>query len=45
VEGDWEGSKLSVVSAEGLIALKELRRSGQDLDDLKALRQINHEES
>lgn len=45
VEGDWEGSKLSVVSAEGLIALKELRRSGQDLDDIKALRQINHEES
>ncbi|MDQ5845707.1 MAG: nucleotidyltransferase family protein [Acidobacteriota bacterium] len=45
VEGDWEGRKLSVVSAEGLIALKELRRSGQDLDDIKALRQLNDEES
>ena len=37
VESEWEGGKLSVVSPAGLIALKQLRRSGQDLDDIKAL--------
>ena len=36
-EAEWEGGALSVVSREGLIALKRLRGSGQDLDDLKAL--------
>ena len=30
--------KLSVVSASGLIALKQLRGSGQDLADIEALR-------
>jgi hypothetical protein len=35
---DWEGGKLSVVSASGLIALKQLRGSDQDLVDIKALR-------
>jgi hypothetical protein len=35
---DWEGGKLSVVSADGLIALKQLRGSDQDLVDIKALR-------
>jgi len=34
---DWEGGKLSVVSADGLIALKQLRGSGQDLVDINAL--------
>ncbi len=33
----WEGGKLSVVSRSGLISLKRLRASGQDLDDIKAL--------
>jgi len=37
VEADMEGSKLSVVSRRGLIALKKLRRSGRDLDDIAAL--------
>jgi hypothetical protein len=37
VEAEWEGGKLSVVSAEGLIALKKLRGSDQDLIDIKAL--------
>jgi len=37
VESEWEGGKLSVVSPAGLIALKQLRNSGQDLDDIKAL--------
>jgi predicted nucleotidyltransferase len=34
---EWEGGKLSVVSASGLIALKQLRRSYQDLADIEAL--------
>ena len=36
-EAEWEGGKLSVVSVSGLIALKLLRRSDQDLVDIKAL--------
>ncbi|MEP6819047.1 MAG: nucleotidyl transferase AbiEii/AbiGii toxin family protein [bacterium] len=38
LEAEWEGRKLSVVSAKGLIALKQLRGSDQDLVDIKALR-------
>ena len=38
LEAEWEGGKLSVVSASGLIALKQLRGSGQDLADIEALR-------
>jgi hypothetical protein len=37
LESTWEGRTLSVVSLAGLIALKQLRRSGQDLDDIQAL--------
>lgn len=37
LEAEWEGGKLSVVSASGLIALKQLRGSGQDLADIEAL--------
>jgi hypothetical protein len=37
VLAEWEGGVLSVVSAVGLIAMKQLRRSGVDLDDIKAL--------
>ena len=37
VEAEWEDRKLSVVSRSGLISLKRLRSSGQDLDDIKAL--------
>ena len=37
MKGEWEGGKLSVVSPKGLIVLKQLRGSGQDLDDIKAL--------
>jgi hypothetical protein len=36
-EAEWEGRKLSVVSVDGLIALKSLRGSPQDLADIKAL--------
>lgn len=37
VQSDWEGVTLSVVSRAGLITMKRLRRSGQDLDDIKLL--------
>jgi hypothetical protein len=37
IEADWEGRKLWVVSASGLIALKQLRGSAQDLVDILAL--------
>jgi hypothetical protein len=37
VQSEWEGRRLSVVSRSGLVALKKLRNSGQDLDDIKAL--------
>jgi hypothetical protein len=38
----WAGQSLSVVSREGLIALKRLRSSGQDLDDIEWL-QTEHD--
>ena len=34
---EWEGGTFSVVSRAGLIAMKQLRKSGQDLDDIEAL--------
>ena len=37
ITADWEGGKLSVVSREGLIKMKQLRSSGQDLDDIERL--------
>ena len=37
VISEWEGGTFSVVSREGLVAMKQLRKSGQDLDDIKAL--------
>ena len=36
---EWEGGRLSVVSRRGLIALKQLRGSGRDMDDIAALRE------
>jgi len=35
---DWEGLKLWVVSRQGLVDLKEFRRSDMDLIDIKALK-------
>ncbi len=43
-EGNWEGGKLFVVSRAGLISLKNFRRSGQDLDDIKVLESDLHDE-
>ena len=37
VQAHWEGGKLSVVSREGLIALKKLGGRPQDLADISAL--------
>lgn len=44
IESDWEGVTLAVVSRAGLITLKQLRRSGQDLDDIKALEEGERDE-
>src|SRR5581483_3112532 len=33
----WDDGIISVVSRDGLISLKSLRKSGQDLDDIKQL--------
>ena len=41
---DWEEGPLKVVSPEGLIFLKSLRRSGQDNDDIEYLRSILDED-
>jgi hypothetical protein len=37
ITADWEGGSLSVVSREGLISLKQLRGSAQDIADIEAL--------
>lgn len=37
----WEGGTVRVVSRQGLIALKSLRASGQDLDDIALLEDDN----
>ena len=38
----WEHGTLPVVSRSGLVAMKRLRESGQDLDDIRALEE-DHE--
>ncbi len=42
---EWEGGVLKVVSPQGLILLKSLRKSGQDKDDIEYLRSITGEDS
>ena len=42
---EWEGGKLSVVSREGLIALKKLSGRPQDLADISALREGSNDVS
>ena len=39
IVANWEDGKLWVVSRAGLIKLKSLRGSGQDLDDIEKLRE------
>jgi hypothetical protein len=43
VEYEWESRKVKVVSREGLIAMKLLRNSGQDQDDIKRLQEVQDE--
>jgi hypothetical protein len=43
VEYEWENRKVKVVSREGLIAMKLLRNSGQDQDDIKHLQEAQDE--
>jgi hypothetical protein len=45
VEADVEGGTISVVSRKGLIALKRLRSSGTDLDDIAKLEQDIRDET
>ena len=40
IDLEWEGGMLTTVSREGLIALKRLRNSGQDQDDIRKLKQF-----
>jgi len=44
VSVDWEGGILSVLTPEGLITLKSLRKSGQDLDDIEYLKELIDED-
>jgi hypothetical protein len=41
---DWEGGTLKVLTPEGLIMLKLLRKSGQDLDDIEYLKELIDED-
>ena len=36
---EWEGGKIKVVSRAGLMRLKSLRKSGQDLEDIARLKE------
>jgi len=38
-KADWQGGRLSVVSPDGLVRLKQLRGSDQDLLDIRALQE------
>lgn len=37
---DWEGGALKVLTPKGLIMLKSLRKSGQDMDDIEYLKEL-----
>lgn len=41
---DWEGGTLKVLSPKGLIMLKLLRKSGQDMDDINYLKELIDED-
>jgi hypothetical protein len=42
---EWEEGKIRVVSREGLIRLKSLRKSGQDLEDIARLKKEGRDEN
>jgi hypothetical protein len=41
---EWEGGALRVLSPKGLIMLKSLRNSGQDIDDIEYLKELIDED-
>ncbi len=41
---EWEGGTLKVLSPKGLIILKSLRKSGQDIDDIEYLKELTDED-
>jgi len=41
---DWEGGTLKVLSPQGLIMLKSLRKNGQDMDDIEYLKALIDED-
>jgi hypothetical protein len=41
---EWEGKALKVLSPKGLILLKSLRKSGQDIDDIEYLKELIDED-
>jgi hypothetical protein len=41
---DWEGGTLKVLAPKGLIMLKSLRKSGQDIDDIEYLKELIDED-
>jgi hypothetical protein len=41
---DWEGKTLKVLTPKGLIMLKSLRKSGQDIDDIEYLKELIDED-
>ena len=41
---DWEGGTLKVLAPKGLIMLKSLRKSGQDMDDIEYLKELIDED-
>ncbi|MFO8089162.1 MAG: hypothetical protein R6U13_04940 [Desulfatiglandaceae bacterium] len=41
---DWEERPLKVLSPKGLIRLKSLRKSGQDIDDIEYLKELTDED-
>lgn len=43
IQVNWEHGTIPVVSIEGMISLKSLRKSGQDQDDIKHLRRLQNE--
>lgn len=44
VSVEWEGGTLKVLSPKGLIMLKSLRKSGQDMDDIEYLKDLVDED-
>jgi len=41
---DWDKRRLKVLSPKGLISLKSLRKSGQDIDDIEYLKELIDED-